>query len=391
MWSRRAMRMGAAAMAVAIGLAGCGPSHRSAANAPRHTAAKTGKSSASGATPAAPIVPAYLDMRSAQAGWGTGPGVYITADGGGRWTAVTPPDANAQWPTFPDQIATPDAQTAWVVGQLAQGIVLYRTTDAGAHWQQVRLPAVNVRFNGLHFTGYTGAAIAATSGQDAWLFLILAQAAGTEYAATYQTTNGGSSWTALGNWTGGDTTAIGVQSPTSLWLGQYTAVTTNTAAVSHTSNAGRTWQPVALPIPKADQHTFYGTLQPLFFSAQDGVIPILPGLTPAVLVFDSTQDGGRTWTTSTPVVVHTIRQVYGFADAQHGWVATGEELLATSDGGQSWHAVVPHSRAPAPQDVRQLDFVSPTTGWAVASQSGGIQLWETQDGGRDWSELGSQR
>ena len=382
-------RAGAGMLATML-LAGCGPAATKGA-ASTHSSAPgaAAKSSGTSAAAAAGPIPTYLDMLSAQDGWGTGPGIYVTQDGGTAWKTVTPPNTHAQWPQFPDELAAPDANTAWVVGQLSQGVVLYRTADAGAQWQAVTLPKVDVSLNGLHFTSYTGAAIAATSSQDAWLLLILAQAAGTEYAEIYHTTTGGARWSAMGPWVGGDTTAMGIQSPTSLWLGQYEAFTTAAAPVSHSTDAGATWQSIALPVPKAYQQNSFGTLQPEFFSVEDGIVPVLPGVSPTVLVFDTTTNGGKTWTPGTPLVVHTIKQVYGFADALHGWVATGQELLATQNGGQQWQVVVPKSRAPAPQDVQQLDFVSATTGWAVASAGGTSQLWRTQDGGATWTELGT--
>ncbi len=335
------------------------------------------------------MVPSYIHMVTAQDGWGVGTGISITRDGGRRWTTVTPPGVTATWPEFPDQISLPDASTAWVVGQLAQGEALYRTTTAGSSWQNVRLPAVDVQIGGVRFTSYQGVSIDATSGQDAWVLLILAQAAGTEYAELYQTADGGRSWAPRGGWVGGDSTVLSAQGPTSLWLGVYGVATTDWATVSHSSDGGATWQGVRLPVPQTYQPNAFGTLAPQFFTAQTGLIPVLPGVSPTVLIFDTTADGGRTWRATASLVVHTVKQVYAFADAVHGWVATGQELVATTDGGQTWRAVTPTGSAPAPQDLQQLDFISPTTGWAIAVSGGQTQLWRTQDGGSAWTELGA--
>lgn len=378
----------AAALAACLLLAACARPAKvpARARAPRPAGRAPVTSSVASANA---IVPSYVHMVTAQNGWGVGAGIFLTRDGGRRWADVTPPGATATWPEFPDQISIPNASTAWVVGQLAQGEALYRTTTAGGSWQNVRLPAVNVRIDGLYFTSYTGVSIAATSAQDAWLLAILAQAAGTEYAELYQTTDGGQIWEAQGSWVGGDSTVLVAQTSTSLWLGVYGAETTNSASVSHSADGGERWQDVRLPVPGAYQQNFFGTLGPQFFNAEDGLIPVLPGVSPAVLIFDSTVDGGQSWQASTPLVVHTLKQVYAFADAEHGWVATGQQVVATTDGGQSWHALTPTGNAPVPQDIQQLDFVSPSTGWAVAVSGGKAQLWRTQDGGAAWTELGS--
>ena len=87
---------------------------------------------------------------------------------------------------------------------------------------------------------------------------------------------------------------------------------------------------------------------------------------------------------------------YAFTDASHGWLAVGKSILATSDGGLRWTR-----RAEAPDWVSQLDFVSPTRGWAVVQNRQGVRadgsvrslpydresLWMTQDGGRSWRQV----
>ncbi len=79
-----------------------------------------------------------------------------------------------------------------------------------------------------------------------------------------------------------------------------------------------------------------------------------------------------------PQGADTIR-AYVFIDAQHGWVALGASILATSDGGGSWQA-----RSTAPGQVAALAFQSLQEGWMQA----GPGFFTTHDGGSTWQAAG---
>jgi photosystem II stability/assembly factor-like uncharacterized protein len=64
-----------------------------------------------------------------------------------------------------------------------------------------------------------------------------------------------------------------------------------------------------------------------------------------------------------------------FVDANHGWLADGSTILATTDGGQHWT-----KDGEAPGEVFALDFVSESIGWLTADG----HLYGTQDGGSSW-------
>lgn len=67
-----------------------------------------------------------------------------------------------------------------------------------------------------------------------------------------------------------------------------------------------------------------------------------------------------------------------FAAAAHGWLAAGNAILATADGGRSWSQVYE-----AGSQVRSFHFNSPRLGWAVTA--GG--LLSTRDGGKTWATV----
>ncbi len=64
-----------------------------------------------------------------------------------------------------------------------------------------------------------------------------------------------------------------------------------------------------------------------------------------------------------------------FVDAAHGWLADGDALLSTSDGGQRWVQIYK-----ANSTISSLSFVSMRQGWATT----GTGLIGTQDGGTTW-------
>jgi photosystem II stability/assembly factor-like uncharacterized protein len=67
-----------------------------------------------------------------------------------------------------------------------------------------------------------------------------------------------------------------------------------------------------------------------------------------------------------------------FADANHGWAAGANRIMATSDGGHSWTR-----QYSGPAALRQVDFTDASHGWAVGPGT----LLRTTDGGATWTAL----
>lgn len=98
------------------------------------------------------------------------------------------------------------------------------------------------------------------------------------------------------------------------------------------------------------------------------------------LVVGRTDDGGQNWKISvTPDVASDnstfFRQETFFTSENTGFVTLDDrKILATSDGGQSWHAVVGTSRG-------KIKFADPDIGWSFD----GSKLTYTTNGGKMWS------
>jgi len=67
-----------------------------------------------------------------------------------------------------------------------------------------------------------------------------------------------------------------------------------------------------------------------------------------------------------------------FVSASQGWVAGAGRILATRDGGRTWHKQYSGSAK-----LDQIDFIDATHGWAVGTD----ELLTTDDGGATWTAL----
>jgi photosystem II stability/assembly factor-like uncharacterized protein len=106
----------------------------------------------------------------------------------------------------------------------------------------------------------------------------------------------------------------------------------------------------------------------------------------------ATTDAGRTWTRQYSGTA-ALDQV-DFVDARDGWATGTNSLLRTTDGGATWAAVGDPCGA-----IRSVHFVTPDAGYAVAGGSqvridGGLpapvaggELLATTDGGQSWAAV----
>jgi hypothetical protein len=106
----------------------------------------------------------------------------------------------------------------------------------------------------------------------------------------------------------------------------------------------------------------------------------------------TTSDGGRTWARVWRGA-HQLRDV-DFVSASTGWALGDGVLLGTVDGGQHWHQLGQPRSGP----LRRVHFASRTQGWGVAGGTdqkgeglmqaqGATTLVHTTDSGRTWSAL----
>lgn len=249
-----------------------------------------------------------------------------------------------------------DANVGYIASWTGSGPVLARTTDGGATWHAIRVPAT--RLTSLRFidvnVGWAGGFIPRDVPQVACQ-----------------------------------------QAPPSASSPCY-------GVVLRTADGGATWQK-SLLIP------YYGTYsEPVQqIQAIDGQIawalilvcgPTTPILGPFGCPAEvrRTIDGGRTWTTMTSGYIVAIR----FATQSRGWIAAANpdgtyDVKVTSDGGVTW-ATRLHTDS---GEVVGLDAADSSNAW-VMTQDGGYcsattcttyELFRTIDGGQSWSSVGNPK
>lgn len=136
-----------------------------------------------------------------------------------------------------------------------------------------------------------------------------------------------------------------------------------------TSDAGATWEPVAVPVKD--------NLTSIYFVGDHGWIA---GWTGAIL---HSKDGGKTWERQSSGILHALDDIF-FADEKHGWaVGWAGTILRTTDGGATWEQV----RVPNVMwSMSAVYFTDLNNGWITGFNG---QILRSRDGGRTWEPVSS--
>jgi photosystem II stability/assembly factor-like uncharacterized protein len=315
-------------------------------------------------------------------GWAaTARGLSATTDGGASWSAVTPPEV------VPEQIRGVRfaGASGWLVvatGARKAPLSLYRTADSGRTWTSSPLPVpadVDV-----------AAPADVQQAGETQLFVGLRLEPNRfrlSRGLLLRSSDGGVNWKRTALPAGGRVTF-----PTDRdgWLVGGLA----SEQLYATHNGGAGWKPVKpAPAIKGAASTVYAL--PAFTSETDGVLPVsLAAGTRSTLAFETTTDGGRSWTaaalvrTGKPLAFNTA--VPAAIAAPDVWLAAvGTKLVAVTDGGLTRTTV-----GTLPGTVATLQFTSPSTGWAQvraacakSAPTCAMKLYATADGGITWTRL----
>lgn len=338
-----------------------------------------------------------IHMIDSQTGWATTDRrfdvrVLRTINGENHWREITPLDSSGKRIRV-DRMTVFSSQVAWVSSvdsSDSKTSEIFRTTDGGRTWRSARIPAPSIT------------AISFINPREGWLLASWGAAMLKEDVEIYHSTDGGETWIALVRAMGvpygknnglpfvGDKSSITFSSSATGWITgidlQY-----NSLYLYASRNGGRMWRPQHVPIPNALTRRWTAFPQPpKFFTAQDGILPILYSLynnsgreTGKVVVLYATHDGGTMWAYKTSLRISVSDAVHqAVSDMNHAWVTNGRTLRATSDGGRRWATMSPNRLF---ADVKQLDFISPQVGWAIRETF--PFLLKTMDGGRNWTPM----
>lgn len=186
------------------------------------------------------------------------------------------------------------------------------------------------------------------------------------------------------------------------WADQEGYVSNDPGVLLVSADGGRSWQKSPLPCPpdfrEGGQLSLAPSSQTLWLVCSgNGAVGTRPNV-----VYRST-DLGASWevessygpvgTTLPPGAPTSTIEALAARSSTDAWVleVTRGGLLATNDGGRSWHHAMPATIQRGIDTTRDtLDMVSPNLGYLASHafppiHSGG--LWRTEDGGRTWRRL----
>lgn len=295
----------------------------------------------------------FLNATHGYIGLLVGANTYLlsTQNGGHTWQTTT-----FDIPIIADipaiiQINFIDTQHGWLtfdINQIEPGsfqIRLMRTIDGGKTWQTML--DTNQSPTSLSVPYSLSAHFTFTNAQDGWVTGIYLY--GIVYL--YNTHDGGKTWSASG------ITPIKGYQDSDFTLGY-----------------GPFWQ---------DSHA--GTLL-VNYDINDGV---------SHLMTYKTYDGGKTWIPG-PSAPISFNFLSSFPNAQEGWNFgfDGQDhytILHTSNGGLSWNSFRPSGLIAADaenQVLEDIQFINATTGWLIIQDDqGNLDLFQTHTGGRSWQAL----
>jgi photosystem II stability/assembly factor-like uncharacterized protein len=337
------------------------------------------------APPALPVAASpsilSLDMLDANNGWAMTDAVVLrTMDGGATWYSATLSGFDgAQASSF-----FLDASNAWmgVMGSDPTTGTLYRTTDGGVSWTSATVP-----FGGgsLHFVDVL----------NGWELVGLNAGMSHESVAVFRTSDGGATWNqvfinepgAPGSGDSlpliGDKNGITALDATHAWVTG--AQPSNDFIYAYTSeDGGSTWTQPSFTMPAGYSGAMTSASLPVFFGSNDIVLPVLLFANNNGTVFYESEDGGQTWTASTPVPQGGFLSVASALDF-FVWDG-GAALHASADGGWTWSTITPNVNIK--DNMLSMQFVNATTGWALTSDASSHHtLYKTSDGGITWNVL----
>lgn len=349
----------------------------------------------------------FMHFTSPRVAWRiAGPTVYRSSDAGLTWRAVLDTNSyKSRWDGY--SWFFDDRRAVVLGGTVADGFYIFRTTDAGASWQESSTPPGAL-------VGIAMELFSFSSPDNGW-FLTESGAYPTapKTLSLYGTTDGGLHWRVL---TQSDTHPSSGHLPLDMSLNHLLFATASKGWVTGqitsgpraretvvylTTDGGRTWQRQHLPPAQGEDVSKATAEGPVIDAAGTVVLPVVVNLPPpgkapigdgdqaARVALYGSPDGGTTW--ACPALwprPSDVTRTGGLLDASHWWLTGTRDLWTTSDAGRTWVHLQPV--LPAVAALVAVDFASPGYGFAdaVTSAPGTEPLQysylQTTDGGLTW-------
>ncbi len=281
-----------------------------------------------------------------------------------------------------------DTSKGWVIATTFTDVertALFRTTNGGITWTTYTIP-----FNGgyMQFLNDTNG------------FVLAGDPIGMQKhpVSLYQTSDGGATWTLKfahdpnlptnGLPVSGHKNGMTFRDTTTGWIGG-DVPTNGLVYLYKTTNSGVTWSQQALALPAGYEFALTTTTAPKFFGTNDAVLPVsMITDTGMDLFIYVSHNGGATWARSSAFVHQGNNPDFISINNGFTWDSTGL-FHFTNNAGTSWSNITPNVNFG--DSIRDMDFVSTTTGWVLdADLNGNSALYRTADGGATWTLLFGQ-
>ena len=314
--------------------------------------------------------------------------LLITDDGGQTWWDATPPELNAlpqESSIFGMDPFFLDENIAWFVSGIEEVGMLYHTRDGGHTWVTSPLPFEHAHFEFLDLNvGYA--------------LVDLGAGAGSHYVAIYQTLDSSVTWRMVFTHEpgeskslreGGSKNGITFRGVDHGWIGGAIPMD-DYFYLFYTDDGGVTWsQETDIALPEDYTGSMLDVWQPVFVDATSAFLPVRaypPGGGIDLLIYRS-DDYGETWSFRGGV---ESGDAVDFLDVNQGWVAAGEVLFQTQDGGITWSASSTEG-IPTGEVFLKVDFVDSLNGWVLTTPDSStwetLKFYRTADGGANWTLL----
>jgi photosystem II stability/assembly factor-like uncharacterized protein len=291
-----------------------------------------------------------------------------------------------------------DMTTGWAEGQVGteETSRILRTTDGGETWRDVS----PVLLEGFGRQGFF------LDAQLAWVWTF-------DGGVVWRTQDGGDTWTSVGTirwqpeiWF--NDSQHGWKMEATVWGLSFVQFDIDSFAT--TEDGGQTWQETNPPPDRGYAFMAYPDVQ-MAWAIRAGFAKTMEGMPNLGVPFSSqmTLDGGRTWTSQTMPLPPGASPVESFeggiylgGEGNCGFISpvyssTAIWKLALTCEGQSWMYTTANrgktwiiSPLPPGGEVMDIQFINPTIGWLFLQDpldSSQGRLYQTEDGGQDWTLL----
>jgi len=319
----------------------------------------------------------------------------ITSDGGQTWMSITPPQVPA---TAIRGVYFMDTQHGWVVSSSASDqsqLEISVTTDGGSSWSTSPLGSPEPVFaDSTSLPAY----VDFVDAQHGWVVAMIATSANFSTGILLQTSDAGATWQQLRMPVGGPVEFV---NPTNGWLASSGQQGTSDKFYV-TSNGGQSWTSETVTPPAGFTEAQATYTIPAYTSPANVVLAAFDNGTDSTAGFYQTGDNGASWQLKATVPAGSpagdVSPSTAIVSDTHWLVVSnrGTSITGVTQNGSSQSTISPIG-LPSESGIGDASFTSSGIGWVVTDTSQCAQsktgcsettaLYGTTDSGAHWTQL----